>query len=141
DSGWHFGATNTTTKKLEVFSIEDMARDMEGCAPGLWRMLGVLFDGEASKTNNENGVAEGDITMGDDDSYWDEIDEIDLEGFINGLTADRGLPPSAGNKRSRRQAAIVMIRKTVVIATLMASVNQKANVLQSILGIFFQSTH
>ncbi|KAF9230223.1 hypothetical protein BU15DRAFT_83896 [Melanogaster broomeanus] len=77
----------------------------------------------------------------DDDSYWDEVDEIDLEGFISGLTADKGLPSSGQGRRHRRRAAIIMIKKTIIIGMLMQSSNQKANALQSILGIFLQSAH
>ncbi|KIJ58556.1 hypothetical protein HYDPIDRAFT_68993, partial [Hydnomerulius pinastri MD-312] len=43
ESGWHFGASSATTKQLEEFSIEEMARDMERHAPGLWDLLGILL--------------------------------------------------------------------------------------------------
>ncbi|KIK79809.1 hypothetical protein PAXRUDRAFT_262107 [Paxillus rubicundulus Ve08.2h10] len=55
-----------------------------------------------------DGLA-GDNMLGDDDSYWDEIDEIDLEGFISGLTADKGLSSSAQDRHCRWHVAIIMI--------------------------------
>ncbi|KIK76825.1 hypothetical protein PAXRUDRAFT_17913 [Paxillus rubicundulus Ve08.2h10] len=143
DSGWHFGALNTTTKQLEDFSLEKMARDMGSDAPELCRMIGLLLDDEGSGIfDGEKDVGgPSDVAMGDDDGYWDEVNEIDLEGFISGLVADKGLPSSTQDKHRRRRAAIVMIKKTITISILMQSTNQKANAPQSILGIFLQSAH
>ncbi|KAG1768805.1 hypothetical protein EDD22DRAFT_999735 [Suillus occidentalis] len=42
-AGWHFGASSTTTKQLEDFSIEEMAQEMETSAPTLWSLLGGLL--------------------------------------------------------------------------------------------------
>jgi len=106
DSGWHFGAWSATTKQLEDFSLEDMAQDMEANAPGLWQMLGVLLDDGPGSNLNGNGENDGEVGGNDDldTSYWDAVDEIDLEGFINGLTAERGQKSSV-----QRQMAISMI--------------------------------
>ena len=102
DSGWHLGAWSATTKQLEDFSLEDMARDMEANAPGLWQMLGTLLgDGPGSNDENDGEVGRDNNL---DTSYWDAIDEIDLEGFISGLTAERGRKSSA-----QRQITISMI--------------------------------
>ncbi|KIK96245.1 hypothetical protein PAXRUDRAFT_826194, partial [Paxillus rubicundulus Ve08.2h10] len=45
-SGWHFGAYRSTTKQLEDFNLEKMAKDMEASAPHFWSLLS-LFLGEA----------------------------------------------------------------------------------------------
>ncbi|KIK78513.1 hypothetical protein PAXRUDRAFT_834521 [Paxillus rubicundulus Ve08.2h10] len=45
-SGWHFGAYRSTTKQLEDFDLEKMAKDMEASAPHFWSLLS-LFLGEA----------------------------------------------------------------------------------------------
>ena len=105
NSGWHFSAWNATTKQLEDFLLDNMARDMEANAPGLWQMLGTLLDGGPG-SNDENDVDDGEVGSDDDldTSYWDAIDEIDMEGFINGLTAERGRKSSV-----QRQIAISMI--------------------------------
>ena len=165
ESGWHFGASNATTKQLEDFDIEDMARDMERRAPGLWYLLGALLDGvERSswledaklKEPEQDAITNEEITEA---SYWDEVDEIDLEGFIEGLTAEGGPKLPTRDSHVRRLAAIRMIvsvqshvsesyahidrdqKKTVIFSILMQSMNWKCNALQSILGIFLQSAH
>ncbi|KIK75322.1 hypothetical protein PAXRUDRAFT_173185, partial [Paxillus rubicundulus Ve08.2h10] len=153
DSGWHFGALSTTTKQLEDFSLEKMAQDMGSDALELCRMIGLLLDDEGSGTfDGEKDVGgPSDVAMGDNDGYWDEVDEIDLEGFISRLVANKGLPSSVQDKHHKQCAAIVMIiskihscgmhKKTIIISILMQSTNQKANAPQSILGIFLQSAH
>ncbi|KAI6011403.1 hypothetical protein BKA83DRAFT_4502458 [Pisolithus microcarpus] len=142
ERGWHFGAMGVTTKQLEGFSIDDMARDMEICAPELWRLLGMLLDDERMGNKPEEDCRDDLLTEGDDE-YWNAVDEIDLEGFIAGLTTEGRSSPASLDKRSCRHAAVVKIvrKKVVVMSILMQSMNQKANALQSILGIFFQSTH
>ncbi|KAI6109396.1 hypothetical protein EV401DRAFT_1891429 [Pisolithus croceorrhizus] len=119
-----------------------MARDMEICVPELWRLLGIFLDEERTRSVHEEDSSDS-LLMEGDDSYWDAVDEIDLEGFISGLTRESS-PPSCGlDKRSRRHAAVIRIvrKKVVVMSILMQSMNQKANALQSIIGIFLQSAH
>lgn len=101
DSGWHFGAWSATTKQLEDFSLEDMARDMEADAPGLWQMLGTLLDDGNVIDDGDGGAGRNDEL---DTSYWNAVDEIDLEGFIDGLTTERGRKSPV-----QRQMAISMI--------------------------------
>ncbi|KIK90836.1 hypothetical protein PAXRUDRAFT_65422, partial [Paxillus rubicundulus Ve08.2h10] len=143
DSGWHFGALSKTAKQLEDFSLEKMAQNMGSDAPELCRMIGLLLDDEGSGTVDGKKDVGGpsDVVMGDDDGYWDEVDEINFEGFISGLVANKGLLLSVQDKHCRRCAAIVIIIKTIIISILMQSTNQKANVPQSILRIFLQSAH
>ncbi|KAI6108692.1 hypothetical protein EDD16DRAFT_1738317 [Pisolithus croceorrhizus] len=119
-----------------------MAQDMEICVPELWRLLGIFLDEERTRSVHEEDSSDS-LLMEGDDSYWDAVDEIDLEGFISGLTGESS-PPSCGlDKRSHRHAAVIRIvrKKVVVMSILMQSMNQKANALQSIIGIFLQSAH
>ncbi|KAG6380523.1 hypothetical protein JVT61DRAFT_8687 [Boletus reticuloceps] len=119
---WHFGALSTTTKQLEEFCLEDLARDMGACAPALSTLLGVLLDNEnrhltAGTVNHEDGEGDALIGTANNDRYWDEVDEIDLEGIINGLDAERhnGLQLSpvgsdhSSEKCNRRRAAIITL--------------------------------
>lgn len=109
DHGWHFGAFHTTTKQLEEFRLEDMAQDISMYAPKLWKLLDRLLGGNdgldlgsmQESDRSENIVIENS----NDGDYWDAVDEIDLEGFINGLTSEA----SHHNSRLRRRAAAVLI--------------------------------
>jgi hypothetical protein len=121
DAGWHFGASSTTTKQLEDFSIEEMAQEMETSAPTLWNLLGGLL-GEDRKLPlmvNEKGdrdahTSASDVQMSVDDSYWDQVDAIDLEGFINGLTSENGSTGPKADRRELRGAAIISIVSIIV---------------------------
>ncbi|KAI6165502.1 hypothetical protein EDD17DRAFT_1774941 [Pisolithus thermaeus] len=140
--GWHFGALNVTTKQLEHFSIDEMARDMEICVLELWRLLGIFLDEERTRSVHEEDSSDSLLTEGDN-SYWDAVDEIDLEGFISGLTGESSPPSSGLDKHSHCHAAVIRIvrKKVVIMSILMQSMNQKVNALQSIIGIFLQSAH
>src|SRR6267154_5621536 len=66
-AGWHFGASSTTTKQLEDFSIEEMAQEMETSAPALWNLLGGLL-GEDRKLPlmvHEKGDRDADNSASD----------------------------------------------------------------------------
>lgn len=136
DHKWNFCASNTTTKQLEGFCLEDLAWDVTTCAPELSALLGMLLDGKelysmASTVSFNHEDGEGDTMMGSTanyNSYWDNIDEIDLKGFISGLTAESpiGLNSSlmvsdhVGDKHSKLQqcqAAITMLVHTYIIVT------------------------
>ncbi|KAI6134580.1 hypothetical protein EDD17DRAFT_1783097 [Pisolithus thermaeus] len=125
-----------------------MAQKMEVNAPKWWRLLGTLLDdkGMADLTGRKDGggdesVDDAQEIEGDDDEYWDEVDEIDLEGIINGLTGELGMRPAMTDKRAKRRAAIKLMRKTIITSILMNGWNQKSNALQSLLGLFLQSAH
>ncbi|KAG1775698.1 hypothetical protein EV702DRAFT_931378, partial [Suillus placidus] len=147
-AGWHFGASSTTTKQLEDFSIEEMAQVMETSTPALWNFLGGLL-GEYRKLPlmvHEKGDRDAhnstsDVPMSVDDSYWDQVEAIDLEGFINGLTSENGSMGLKADRCELRSAAIISIKKVVILSIMMQSTNRKSNALQSILGIFLQSMH
>ncbi|KAF9230944.1 hypothetical protein BU15DRAFT_83000 [Melanogaster broomeanus] len=153
ESGWHFRASNTSTKQLEDFSIKNTASKMESRAPRWWSLLGTLLGDEDTQSRGTVGTSMGggrdDGDEGDDgkpasedtlDNYWDQVDEIDLEGIINGLTGD-STALTGENKRLKRRAAIKTMKKTVISSILMQGINQKSNALQSILGFFLQSAH
>lgn len=78
-------------------------------APKLWKLLDRLLGGNdgldlgsmQESDRSENIVIENS----NDGDYWDAVDEIDLEGFINGLTSEA----SHHNSRLRRRAAAVLI--------------------------------
>ena len=56
----------------------------------------------------DNRDTDDNVVMGDE-SYWDEVDKIDLEGFINGLTSDNGSMMSAADKHAKHCDAIIII--------------------------------
>ncbi|KAJ6587725.1 hypothetical protein B0H10DRAFT_1717972, partial [Mycena sp. CBHHK59/15] len=45
-NGWHFVATRAAMGKLEVFEIEDMAREMKEISPELWELIGLLLSAD-----------------------------------------------------------------------------------------------
>ncbi|KAI5980763.1 hypothetical protein EDD15DRAFT_2381285 [Pisolithus albus] len=118
-----------------------MAQDLAIHAPMLWELLDRLLGGNGGVdlASMHVSVQSEDTTTGkgDDGEYWDEIDEIDLEGFINGLTSET----SRCNGRQRRRAAAILIKKATILGILMQGMNQKANALQSVIGFFLQSSH
>ncbi|KAI6142402.1 hypothetical protein BKA82DRAFT_4331458 [Pisolithus tinctorius] len=111
DNGWHFGASS---------------------APKWWGLLGTLLD---DKGSGEPGGQNEHREFG---NYWDEVDEIDLEGMINELTGEY---PSVKERRANHHSAIKLMKKTIVSSVLMHGTNQKSNTLQSLLGLFLQSAH
>ncbi|KIK81527.1 hypothetical protein PAXRUDRAFT_155936 [Paxillus rubicundulus Ve08.2h10] len=147
ESGWHFGASNASTKQLEDFSIEDTASKMKSHAPRWWSLLRILLG--ASMDGGWDNEDEGDDILASEDdlnTYWDQVDEIDLflylEGLINGLTGDLVAPKLTGeNKWLKCHAAIKTMKETCISSILMQGINQKLNALQSILGFFLQSAH
>ncbi|KAF9236980.1 hypothetical protein BU15DRAFT_49361 [Melanogaster broomeanus] len=162
DGGWHFGASTATTQQLEDFNLDDMGRDLEAHAPGLWSFVGLLLQGDEKQKGGSGGGnlgtekdVDGDVVMDEqsmdmEGDYWNAVDEVDLEGFIEGLTAEGGLSIHAKDRRKKRRAAIKTIKKIVIISIIMQSINRKSNALQStvpfqsirhILGLFLQSAH
>ncbi|KAF8121569.1 hypothetical protein EV363DRAFT_1457439 [Boletus edulis] len=128
-----------------------MAENIELNAPEWWRFLGRFLGGEEMHNDQASGksVADGlEGVMMDDETepedtedYWDEIEEVDLEGFINNLAEERGTALSAEGRRQKRRLASAMMKKTLISGIIVHGMNQKANLLQSLLGFFMQSTH
>ena len=155
EGGWHFKASSMTTKDLEGFRLDDMAQGMQATAPSLWSLFGLLQGEKEVRDEEEDRVLVGDEP--DDTAYWDELDPLELEGFVAGLTGETGIRLSAAERWMKRRTAIKLMvcgrillvlydadllqKKIVTISILMQSTNQKANGLQSILGIFLQSAH
>ncbi|KAG2365345.1 hypothetical protein BDR07DRAFT_1481465 [Suillus spraguei] len=81
------------------------------------------------------------VTTAVDDSYWDTVDAIDLEGFVEGLTSASSGTALEPDKQQSRCTAIIAIKCVVILSILMQGMNQKSNALQSILSIFLQSVH
>ncbi|KAF8126322.1 hypothetical protein EV363DRAFT_1401849 [Boletus edulis] len=122
DNGWHFGASRVTTKQMEEFSLTEMAENIELNAPE-WR--GVMMDDETKPEDTED--------------YWDEIEEVDLEGFINNLAEEQGTALSAEGHCQKRHLASAMMKKTLISGIIVHGMNQKANLLQSLLGFFIDT--
>jgi len=115
ESGWHFGACSASTKQMEDFSLEEMAKQMEAYAPKWWAFIGMLF-GEEGAQERAWGDAEMDVdeemrVLGNSvlDTYWNEVDEVDLEGLINVLTGEGHSRLSPKEKRAKHCSAIRMM--------------------------------
>ncbi|KAI6017690.1 hypothetical protein BKA83DRAFT_110752 [Pisolithus microcarpus] len=146
DGSSHFRASSTSTEQLENFSLTAMAQEMEAGAPRWWGLLGTLLDDRrmANSAGQTDGLGDESIDneQAADHEYWDEVDEIDLEGLINGLTGEWNVhPETLTSRRAKRHSAIKLMRKTIITSILMNGWNQKLNVLQSLLGLFLQSAH
>ncbi|KAF8120000.1 hypothetical protein EV363DRAFT_1408618 [Boletus edulis] len=148
DSGSHFGAATATVQQLEEFDVEEMAHTMETRAPRMWHMLeSVLLTrherqglGIAGSMGSIDQSGEDESTESADD-YWNQVEEIDLEGIIHQLTGNGDPPLSVKDWRAKRRSAIRVMKKTVICSILMQGINQKSNALQSIIGFFLQSVH
>ncbi|KAI6006910.1 hypothetical protein EDD15DRAFT_2142731, partial [Pisolithus albus] len=142
-SRWHFRASSMSTKQLEGFSLLEMAHKMEAGAPKWWRLLGTLLNDKGMTDTSRKTIDDTPEVEGDVDDYWDEVDEIDLEGMTNGLTGEWDSCAVRKDRRAERRSAIkLMVRKkTMITGILMHGWNQKSNVLQSLLGLFLQSAH
>ncbi|KAF8174506.1 hypothetical protein K438DRAFT_1908883 [Mycena galopus ATCC 62051] len=127
ENGWHFVPTRAAMEKLEVFWIEDMARDMKGIAPQLWDLIGLLLSADKQASNRP----EADNLMD-----TDEDDDL-LEN-----------PQSKAEKLAERHEALLTIvkcflsiKKVVIISILMQSTNQQADMLESVIGIFLHASN
>ncbi|KIK32388.1 hypothetical protein CY34DRAFT_110984 [Suillus luteus UH-Slu-Lm8-n1] len=140
ENGSHFGASSANMQQLEEFSIEETAQTMKSNAPGLWGLLGTLLGKDERLGSNED-VVMSDAEEAVDDYYWDQVEAIELEGFINALTSEGDTVASKRDIHTNRCAAICNIKKVVILSIMMQSTNRKSNALQSIIGIFLQSMH
>lgn len=127
EGGWHFRLSHMTTQQVEGFSIEEMGREMQSCAPALWDLLGHLLGADSSPSCEANDT-DGDVLMGnmleetsgilheEDESYWDELDELDLEGLIDRLTSCT--PPDDSKQQILRHTASITIVSITSIFTM-----------------------
>ncbi|KAI6037301.1 hypothetical protein PISMIDRAFT_105642 [Pisolithus microcarpus 441] len=146
DGSSHFRASSTSTEQLENFSLTAMAQEMEVGAPRWWGLLGTLLDDRrmADSAGQTDGLGDKSIDneQAADHEYWDKVDEIDLEGLINGLTGEWNVhPETLTSRHAKHHSAIKLMRKMIITSILMNGWNQKSNVLQSLLGLFLQSAH
>ncbi|KAJ7198952.1 hypothetical protein GGX14DRAFT_573043 [Mycena pura] len=116
-NGWHFVATRAAMGKLEVFEIEDMAREMKEISPELWELLGLLLSADRRARN---------VTL--DDPM--DINDDDLPDS-----------KSMAEKLAERYEALLVIKRVVIISVLMQSTNRQANMLQSVIGIFLHASN
>jgi len=119
-------------------------------APVTWDFLDIAL---SARTHQKIGAGKGR----DEEalSYWEELGEGDLKGIISGLTNDA---ESSVENQQQAKALLVCIqplisktfnlklmlilqRKVTVLSIMMRSTNQRSNTLQSLMGMFLQSTH
>ncbi|KAG1854535.1 hypothetical protein F4604DRAFT_1503934, partial [Suillus subluteus] len=134
-NGSHFSVSHTSVQQLEEFSIDVLSEEMQRHAPVLWDLFEVLL---AARRKNISDVTSSfeDGDYDDEASLWEQLgDELDKETL---LIVD-------GSKKHGKmitlQNKIITIKKVVILSILMQSSNRKSNTLQSVLGIFLQSTH
>ncbi|KAJ6573632.1 hypothetical protein B0H10DRAFT_2199377 [Mycena sp. CBHHK59/15] len=87
-NGWHFVATRAAMGKLEVFEIEDMAREMKEISPELWELIGLLLSADRRAR---------DVTVDDPMDINEDDDLPDSKGRICRAGRDedlRGVPAS-----------------------------------------------
>ncbi|KIK75243.1 hypothetical protein PAXRUDRAFT_19163 [Paxillus rubicundulus Ve08.2h10] len=83
DGGWHFGALTATTQQLEDFNLDDMARDIEAHAPGLWTFVGLFLQCDEKQKGGSGGNlgtekdVDADVVMDEqsmdmEEDYWNE---------------------------------------------------------------------
>ncbi|KAJ6608569.1 hypothetical protein B0H10DRAFT_2302585 [Mycena sp. CBHHK59/15] len=114
-NGWHFVATRAAMGKLEVFEIEDMAREMKEISPELWELIGLLLSADRRAR---------DVTVDD----------------LMDINEDDDLPDSKSmaEKLAERYEALLVIKRVVIISMLMQSTNQQ---LKSVIGIFLHASN
>lgn len=85
---------------MEEFSLKEMMHDIELNAPQWWRLLGLLLgpgkrlEGHALEGIESHGIMDSEMddlppSLDDSADYWNEVDGLDLEGFISGLAEER----------------------------------------------------
>ncbi|KAJ7090155.1 hypothetical protein C8R44DRAFT_835959 [Mycena epipterygia] len=116
ENGWHFSAANTSAEQLQKFRIEDMALQMKDPAPELWDLLGLLLS-----ANRRD--ADGDEPM-----------DADAE-------VDKDPPTVRAQKLAEKHAALITIKKVVMISVMMQSTNKNCNALESVFGIFLHASN
>ncbi|KAF8450849.1 hypothetical protein L210DRAFT_3639881 [Boletus edulis BED1] len=125
DGGLHFNVSCTNIKQLEAFSIPELMQVMKQNAPSLWGMLDVVLSAHATEMSGTSG----DDDANEQDLYWNALDGGDIR---------RGRRPT---DRLDKQRAVATIKKVVIVSIMAQNKNQRANQLQSMLGVFLQSAH
>ena len=115
-NGWHLGVSRVSTKQMEEFSLKEMTHDIELNAPQWWRLLGLLLGpGERLEGHTLEGIGSHRImdnemddlppSLDDSEDYWNEVDGLDLEGFISRLAEERSSRLLMKDRRKRRRIA------------------------------------
>ncbi|KAG1889562.1 hypothetical protein F4604DRAFT_1877154 [Suillus subluteus] len=141
-SGTHFDVTHTTVKQLEDFRVAELATIMEKSALVTWNLLESMLSGRTQSKVTIGRDRDGDIIMessSDEEAYWEEIGEGDLEGSLVSSLANNA--EFERTKLQKHRAAKTLLKKITVLSIMMRSTNQHSNTLQSLLGMFLQSTH
>jgi hypothetical protein len=84
-SGTHFDVTHTTVKQLEDFRVAELATIMEKSAPVTWNLLESMLSARTQSKVTIGRDHDSDIIMessSDEEAYWEEIGEGDLEGSL-----------------------------------------------------------
>ena len=124
DNGWHFGASNATTKQMEDFSLKEMAWKIESSTPWWWKLFGLFLNDEkawlqGSLQRDEMDDVEMDDTPPLDsvhsDDYWNDVDEIDLEGIISVLAKETSTRLLPKDRRKRQCLASTMMVCAILV--------------------------
>ena len=140
DGTLHFNAHQATAARLQQFSIQKLAMNMENKAPHLWEMFDSLLDahpemsryckrymaqkskkrphhhidGDISDNSNQHDydVCDGE-REGEDDEYWTELDVLEeLEGMA--LPGSNTGAHATRAPRSKRESLQVIVSNTLV---------------------------
>ncbi|KAF4566199.1 hypothetical protein EYR36_011614 [Pleurotus pulmonarius] len=138
DNGLHFSASTASAQQISDFRIEEMAKKMQVLAPHVWNLLDTLLS--ALRKPNFTADSEGDLVMDppvDVDEDLEYYGDTDIEGIINLL--DEATVKTPEERRIYRLDAILTVKKVVIISIMMQSSNQRANALESVIGIFLHT--
>ncbi|KAG2737365.1 hypothetical protein P692DRAFT_20823803 [Suillus brevipes Sb2] len=138
-SGTHFDVTHITVKQLEDFRVAELAIIMENYAPVTWNLLNSMLSARTQSGRDHDGDVIMETSNSDEEAYWEEVGEGDLEGSLISSLANN--TESERTKLQKQRAAKTLLKKITVLSIMMRSTNQRSNTLQSLLGMFLQSTH
>jgi hypothetical protein len=115
DHTWRFSAVHSTAQQIEDFKIEGMVRSMMEIAPHLWKGISALLGSSKSDSESSNPINASDNlnSMESDNGYWENIDEIDLEGFIDKITEDNDSPMH--RLEARKHGLINIVRELLLV--------------------------
>ncbi|KAI0074534.1 hypothetical protein K474DRAFT_1601281, partial [Panus rudis PR-1116 ss-1] len=140
ESGWHFSARKAQAAQIEGFSLKKMAHKLEGDAPQLWALTGALLQADPVRLKRRLqflGMDARDVETSDP-KYWNSVGHLTEEEIF---MEDE---PRPAKKRRRiaaeRMAALLRIKRVVIISIMLHNTNQKCNPFASIMGLFLHST-
>ncbi|KAM6504356.1 hypothetical protein JOM56_001299, partial [Amanita muscaria] len=135
-SEWHFSALRAVPQDLDGFHMEELAADICLKVPTLSALLDVLLCArKRSKhrtSTTESGASSAALATPTSIAYDDEA-------LLEGQVRMPSSPEEQTALKIKQKEKIVAIKKAVVTSILMQSMNQKANNLQGVIGIFLYS--